>query len=73
MALLKFKALGTRYMNHKRYKEGEFFFMEEKDLAKDANGKIILPKYSELVGEAKAKSKAKQVEPVPEIDNDEVI
>ena len=73
MALLKFKALGVRYMNHKRFKEGEYFFIDEKDLQKDANGKIILPKYSELIGEAKSKAKSKQVEPVPELDNDEVI
>ena len=77
MAEYKLKALGMRYHDDKRVREGQIFFMDEKFVKLDKNGKMLSPKNCELLEAPKAQAVNKNVQrpvkppvKVQEIEND---
>lgn len=78
MADYKLKALGLRYHDDKRIREGQIFFMDEKFVKLDKEGNLISPKNCELISApSKAVSQKPQPKAVPkkvvEVSEDEVI
>lgn len=75
MAKIQVKVLRTGYYEHGRRKEGAVFFMDEKFMKKDSNGKFVLPSWVEAVDKKKVKAVdvAKENDPALDPDSDEVI
>jgi hypothetical protein len=67
------KALKTGYVDHKRVKEGQVFWIDDKDVTKGAKGEILSPKWAEVVGGKK--QKVEMVEDLPKVQDksDEVL
>lgn len=65
MAKVQVKVTKMAYFDHKRHREGTVILMDESQIKFDNKGKVVSPKWIELVDEVKPKGK-KQVQVVVE-------
>jgi hypothetical protein len=73
MAKIQMKALKLGYVDHKRVREGQVFWIDEKDTVKGSKGEILSPKWAEVVGGKKQKAEVVEDLPKAQDKSDEVL